>query len=69
MKWTKISGTNELPVGTGLVKLAPPTTKPYQVAYVDVLADGSRMTVVGGHFGFDQNPVIAYAAFEECDCG
>jgi hypothetical protein len=62
--WIKESDYKKLPNGVWLVKVDA-KHKPYHVAYVSTNGNGHKFIVVGGHFLFDQKPLIAY---KELDC-
>jgi len=65
MNWKEIDNYKDLPEGTWLVKIASKHF-PYHVADVSVQPNG-KFIVVGGHFHYDQEPIIAYTSFHGYD--
>jgi hypothetical protein len=61
-EWIKCTDWDDLPKGTWLVKVED-VNEPYHVAYVRNSKPGC-IVVVGGHFHFDMEDIIAYTTFD-----
>ena len=65
MSWKEIDNYEDLPAGVWLVKTSSEHFH-YHVADVSVRPNG-KFIVVGGHFHYDQEPIIAYTSFDGYD--
>jgi hypothetical protein len=63
MEWIECDDYEKLPNGEWLVHIDK-SRKPYHVAVVTQNNDGHKIIIVGSHFSWDMDQLIAYTSFE-----
>ena len=63
MKWIELDDYKKLPVGDWVVKVDDSRHK-YHIANVTKNSGGQKLIIVGNHFDFDMQDLIAYSEFD-----